>query len=69
MSRSPITERAIATVAENRIRDAQTEGLFNNLPGAGRPLPCLDEPYDPNWWLRQWVRRERLTRALVGRED
>jgi hypothetical protein len=69
MSRPRITERAITTVAENRIRDAQAEGLFDNLTGLGRPLRCLEEPYDPNWWIRQWVRREKLKRAMVGREE
>jgi hypothetical protein len=32
------------TIAENRIRAAQDEGLFSNLPGQGKPLD-LEEDY------------------------
>lgn len=60
MSREPITDRAIRTIAENRIREAIEEGKFDRLPGAGMPLAGLDEPYDPLWWVRSWIRRERL---------
>jgi len=31
------------TIAENRIRAAQDEGLFNNLPGQGKPLNLDDD--------------------------
>lgn len=27
-----------------RIRKAETEGAFDNLPGAGKPLPACDDP-------------------------
>jgi transposase InsO family protein len=53
-------ERAVRLVAENRIREAAEAGAFDRLPGAGRPLPDLDEPYDELWWVRRWLRRERL---------
>jgi hypothetical protein len=36
------TLSAIALVAEEKIREAQREGAFDNLPGAGKPL-CLDD--------------------------
>jgi hypothetical protein len=55
-----ITRRVIERVAENRIREAMDQGLFDDLPGHGRPLPDLDEPYHPMWWVRSWIRRERL---------
>ena len=42
------------------------EGLLDNLPGEGRPIPGIDESYDPMWWVRAWVRRERLGRVLVA---
>ena len=61
MSQQPrFTDRAIRTVAENRIREAQEEGLFDHLEGAGQPITDLDEPYDPNWWLRRYLARENL---------
>jgi DnaJ homologue, subfamily C, member 28, conserved domain len=31
------------TIAENRIRAAQEEGLFSNLPGQGKPLNLEDD--------------------------
>jgi hypothetical protein len=43
---------------EQRIREAQESGAFDDLPGAGKPLPGRGQPYDENWWLREFVRRE-----------
>lgn len=54
-------------VAENRILEARAAGEFDNLPGAGRPIEGIDEPYDPLWWLRKWIRRERLAGVATGR--
>jgi DnaJ-like protein len=47
--------------AEEQIRAAQEEGLFDNLPGFGQPISGIDEPYDENWWVRQKLKRERLS--------
>ena len=44
---------------EKQIREAQERGEFDNLPGAGKPLPGL-ESEDPDWWVKQLVRREGL---------
>lgn len=33
----------IETIAENRIRAAQEEGFFSNLPGHGKPLNLDDD--------------------------
>lgn len=49
---------------ERLIREAQERGEFDDLPGAGRPLPGAGEPYDENWWIRNLVRRENLAGAL-----
>lgn len=51
-------------MAENRIRDAMERGDFEALEGEGQPLPDLDEPYDPNWWIKKWMRRERLSEEV-----
>ena len=29
--------------------------------GAGKPLPNLDQPYDPDWWVKQLVKREQIS--------
>ena len=37
----------IATIAEQRIREAQEQGVFDNLPGEGKPLVLEDESHVP----------------------
>ncbi len=46
---------------ERQIREAQERGEFENLPGAGKPIPGLDKPHDPLWWVRQLLERENLS--------
>ena len=41
---------------EEQIRQAQEAGAFENLPGAGKPLPDLEAAYDPDWWVKKLVR-------------
>jgi hypothetical protein len=55
-----LSDRAIAVVAENKIRAAIEAGEFDNLPGFGRPSPLMDEPYDPYWWIRRKLCREQI---------
>jgi hypothetical protein len=45
---------------DKQIREAQERGEFDNLPGAGKPLKGLDEPYDENWWAKELLRRENM---------
>ena len=45
---------------EAQIRVATEEGAFDNLPGAGKPLPNFGQEYDPLWWQKQLVRREQI---------
>jgi len=46
---------------EQQIRRAQEEGDFNNLAGAGKPLPGITDPYDPLWWQKQLMQREKIS--------
>jgi hypothetical protein len=46
---------------EAQIRVAQEQGAFDNLPGAGKPLPDIDQEYDPLWWVKQLAQREQLS--------
>jgi hypothetical protein len=46
---------------EAQIRVAMEAGAFDNLPGAGKPLPNLDQEYDPLWWVKQFVQREKIS--------
>jgi hypothetical protein len=54
---------------ERQIREARESGAFDDLPGAGKPLPGRGEGYDEDWWLKDFVRREGLAarpEALVA---
>jgi hypothetical protein len=46
--------------AEQQIQAAQQVGAFQNLPGAGQPIPGIDEPLDENWWIRKKLRDEQV---------
>ena len=46
---------------DQQIREAREAGLFDNLPGAGKPLPNLGGEYDPLWWIKQLVQREQIS--------
>ncbi len=49
------------TWIETQIRGAMEDGAFDNLPGAGKPLPNSGQEYDPLWWQKQLVQREQIT--------
>ncbi|GIG73552.1 DUF1992 domain-containing protein [Planosporangium flavigriseum] len=46
---------------DRQIREAYERGDFDNLPGAGKPLPGIGEEYDEDWWIKDLVRRENIT--------
>ncbi|QDT54024.1 hypothetical protein Pan44_20510 [Caulifigura coniformis] len=47
--------------AERRIREAMDAGQFDNLAGAGKPIPGIDDPPDDDWWIRQKLKDEGLS--------
>jgi hypothetical protein len=49
------------TWVERQIREAIERGEFDNLPGAGKPIPDLDKPHDELWWVKDKLRREHLS--------
>ena len=59
-------------LAEQRIREAQAAGKFDQLPGFGRPIPGIDDPHDELWWVKEKLRREEISHlppALAIRLD
>ncbi|MFI7606371.1 DUF1992 domain-containing protein [Micromonospora sp. NPDC049366] len=50
---------------EAQIRSAQERGEFDNLPGAGKPIPGRNLPYDEGWWIRSFMEREKLPAHLL----
>jgi hypothetical protein len=60
-----VTERKPTNVdfetwIDQQIREAESRGEFENLPGKGKPLALLDQPDDELWWVRGWLRRENV---------
>lgn len=50
------------TWVDRKIREATERGEFENLPGAGKPLPGAGSRYhDENAWLRDYLRREGVS--------
>jgi DnaJ homologue, subfamily C, member 28, conserved domain len=46
---------------DRQIRRAEERGEFEDLPGAGKPIPDLDKPFDEMWWVKNKLRREGLS--------
>jgi hypothetical protein len=49
---------------DRQIREAQERGEFDDLPGAGRPIPGIKGPHDPNWWVKGLIEREKISAPL-----
>ena len=43
---------------DRQIREATERGDFDDLPGAGKPIPNLDRPFTAEQWAADWVQRE-----------
>lgn len=48
---------------DRQIREARERGAFDNLPGAGKPIPGLKR-HDDNWWIKGLMERENLQPVL-----
>jgi hypothetical protein len=46
---------------DRQVREAEERGEFDDLPGAGKPIPDLNKPFDEMWWVKDKLRREGLT--------
>lgn len=61
MTEKKPTGQSFESFVERQIKEAQARGEFENLPGAGKPLPDLDKPYDEHWWVKTLIEREQLS--------
>lgn len=50
---------------ERIIREAHEAGEFDDIRGRGEPIPSLARHYEPTWWARAWVERERRNDAVT----
>jgi hypothetical protein len=53
------------SVVEAQVRSGQERGLFENLPGAGKPIPGLMDADDPDWWIKGFIKREGVPAAAM----
>lgn len=51
---------------DQQIRDGERDGLFDDLPGKGKPLPGIDQPRDELWWVRAKLEREEIAYLPPG---
>ena len=54
-------EISFASWIDQRINEAAERGAFDNLPGAGKPLPRRGAADDGQAWLRDYLRREGVS--------
>ena len=50
---------------DQQISEAEERGAFDNLPGAGKPLPNRGEDDDGQAWIREWLRREGVSPEVM----
>ena len=49
---------------ERQVREAIERGEFDNLPGAGKPIPGINGREDEDWWVNSFLGREQLSMPL-----
>jgi len=54
-------EISFASWVDQQVNEAAERGAFDNLPGAGKPLPKKAEADDGQAWLRDYLRREGVS--------
>lgn len=65
-----LINRAVRRIAEDRIREAEEKGLFDNLPGHGKPLPPIEEGLPDQHlmsWVRSWMQRSACRTCSASR--
>jgi Domain of unknown function (DUF1992) len=50
---------------DQQISEAEQRGAFDDLPGAGKPIPNRGEADDGQAWLRDYLRREGVSTDVV----
>jgi hypothetical protein len=50
---------------DQQISEAEERGAFDDLPGAGKPLPNRGEDDDGQAWTREWLRREGVSAEVL----
>ncbi|QNE20500.1 DUF1992 domain-containing protein [Kribbella qitaiheensis] len=50
---------------EAQIKQAQKQGEFDDLAGAGKPIPKLADAHDSDWWVKDFIRREKIDAEVL----
>jgi hypothetical protein len=50
---------------DRQLREAAERGEFDNLSGAGKPLPDAGRAYEEDWWVKDWLEREGATSGVI----
>jgi hypothetical protein len=58
MTRRKPADMSFEDWTDRQIREAQERGAFDDLPGAGKPIPGLDRPWSAERWAADLARRE-----------
>ncbi|MDO5740071.1 MAG: DUF1992 domain-containing protein [Ornithinimicrobium sp.] len=58
--RRRMSPQAIQSWVDQSIQQAERQGAFDDLPGAGKPLREVDTRTDPDWWIKGLIEREHL---------
>ena len=61
MTREKPPDKTWEVWIEQLIREAEDAGEFDQLEGKGKPIPGVEAPYDPDWWVKKLLERENVS--------
>jgi hypothetical protein len=59
-----VTVQRYESWVDRQVREAIERGEFDNLPGAGKPIPGLNGREDENWWIKSKLEHEDIRGVL-----
>jgi hypothetical protein len=54
-------EKSFPSWIDQQVIEAEKRGVFDNLPGTGKPIPAKEETDYTQAWLRDYLRREGVS--------
>ena len=54
-------EESFPSWIDQQIIEAEKRGVFDNLPGTGKPIPAMEQTDYTQAWLRDYLRREGVS--------
>jgi hypothetical protein len=61
MTREKPPDKTWEVWIEQLIRESKDAGEFDQLEGKGKPIPGVEAPYDPDWWVKKLLEREKVS--------